>query len=218
MRRPPDPPGLLQAPHPLARWDSKREMGLGKEAFTHARRTRHRRKPRLGRETARRAAQRPHQPLLLDQHARDTGQHRGGSGAAMPWRTVAPRQSGRPPARRDGHAHRRPTVPWRVQGRGQADTHSCDQLGSGALTPGHPLKGLGLQPRVGLGGGGIRVGSRSSSIPKRHRSAAFVDDVWWIATAILPYATTRRSRRFTAIVAGGRVRALRLWIGAAGDE
>ncbi len=55
-------------------------------------------------------------------------------------------------------------------------------------------------------------------IPERHRSAAFVDDVWWIATAISPYGDDEEIPTITAIVAGGRIRALRLWVGSVGDE
>ncbi len=46
MRRPPDPPGLLQAPHPLAWWDSKRAHTGGHPAFTHKINPRERRQPR----------------------------------------------------------------------------------------------------------------------------------------------------------------------------
>jgi len=64
---------------------------------------------------------------------------------------------------------------------------------------------------------GIRVGSRSSAIPERHRGAEFVDGIWWIASATSPYGDNEEFATIAAVVRDGRVRALRLWVGAAGD-
>jgi hypothetical protein len=64
---------------------------------------------------------------------------------------------------------------------------------------------------------GIRVGSRSAAIPQRHRNAEFVGGVWWIASALSPYGENEQIPTITAVVRDGRVGALRLWVGAAGD-
>ena len=62
----------------------------------------------------------------------------------------------------------------------------------------------------------LRVGDRSSTIKQKHPDAVFRNKVWWIASAHSPYAG-QRIPTIEAIVQGGRVRVLRLWIGAAGD-
>ena len=63
---------------------------------------------------------------------------------------------------------------------------------------------------------GLRVGDRSSTIRDKHPNARFRNNVWWIASAHSPYAG-QRIPTIEALVQGGRVRVLRLWIGAAGD-
>jgi hypothetical protein len=64
---------------------------------------------------------------------------------------------------------------------------------------------------------GIRVGIASSTIPIRHRSAQFVNGAWWIASTTPPFGDEEEIATISAIVSGGRVRALRLWVGGAGD-
>lgn len=62
----------------------------------------------------------------------------------------------------------------------------------------------------------LRVGDRSSSIKRKHPEAEFRDNVWWIRSAFSP-AADMRIPTIEAIVKGGRVEVLRLWVGAAGD-
>ena len=65
---------------------------------------------------------------------------------------------------------------------------------------------------------GLRVGDRSSSIARRHPRARFRGRTWWIASIVSPYGEeATRIPTVEAIVSGGRVRVLRLWVGAAGD-
>lgn len=64
---------------------------------------------------------------------------------------------------------------------------------------------------------GIRVGSRSSAIPGRHRNAEFRGSSWWIASVHLPYGVGREQPTIRALVRNGRVYALKLWVGAAGE-
>jgi len=64
---------------------------------------------------------------------------------------------------------------------------------------------------------GIRVGSASSTIPIKHRSAEFVEGAWWIASTTPPFGDEQEVATISAIVSRGRVRALKLWVGAAGD-
>ena len=65
---------------------------------------------------------------------------------------------------------------------------------------------------------GLRVGDRSSSIRRKHPRARFRRRTWWISSAISPYGEEgARIPTVEAIVSGGRVRVLRLWIGGAGD-
>jgi hypothetical protein len=64
---------------------------------------------------------------------------------------------------------------------------------------------------------GVRVGSRSSTIPLKHRAARFIDGAWWIASLTPPFGDEQEIATVSAIVRDGRVRALRLWVGAAGD-
>jgi hypothetical protein len=62
---------------------------------------------------------------------------------------------------------------------------------------------------------GLRVGMRSSRIPELHPRARFTRGKWVIATQSVFGSTP--SPTVTAHVRGGRVRALSLFIGAAGD-
>ena len=62
---------------------------------------------------------------------------------------------------------------------------------------------------------GLRVGMRSSRIPELHPKARFTRGKWVIATQSVFGSTP--SPTVTAHVRGGRVRALSLFIGAAGD-
>lgn len=62
---------------------------------------------------------------------------------------------------------------------------------------------------------GLRVGMRSSRIPQLHHKARFVDGKWVLATQSV-YGP-QPSPTVSALVSGGRVIALSLWIGGAGD-
>lgn len=64
---------------------------------------------------------------------------------------------------------------------------------------------------------GVRVGTRSSRIPDLHPSAEFRRGAWWINTVYLPFGDGFDQATVKAIVRGGRVRALSLWIGAGGE-
>ena len=64
---------------------------------------------------------------------------------------------------------------------------------------------------------GIRVGTASSTIPIKHKSAQFFNGAWWIASTTPPFGDGEEIATISAIVGGGRVRALRLWVGGAGD-
>jgi hypothetical protein len=64
---------------------------------------------------------------------------------------------------------------------------------------------------------GVRVGSDSSTIPTKHRSARFMEGAWWIASITPPFGDEEEIATVSAIVGNGRVRALKLWVGAAGD-
>lgn len=65
---------------------------------------------------------------------------------------------------------------------------------------------------------GVRVGSRSSTIPVKHREATFVRGSWWIATHPVPFSAGDEPQpTIRALVRAGRVHALSLWVGAAGD-
>ena len=64
--------------------------------------------------------------------------------------------------------------------------------------------------------GGLRVGHASGAIPRRHPSARFRDDSWWLLTGTSPLVGSRYPV-VRAIVGGGRVRALAGFIGAAGE-
>lgn len=66
-------------------------------------------------------------------------------------------------------------------------------------------------------GGGVRVGRRSSTIREKHRLARFVDGSRWIASATSPFGDEREIATVRAPVRGGRVWALKWWVGAAGD-
>ena len=64
---------------------------------------------------------------------------------------------------------------------------------------------------------GVRVRSASSTIPVKHQSARFVDGTWWIASAAPPFGDEQEIATISAVVHDGRVRALKLWVGGAGD-
>jgi hypothetical protein len=64
---------------------------------------------------------------------------------------------------------------------------------------------------------GVRVGTRSRTIPEKHERARFVSGVWWIASVILPYGDETETPTIRALVRDGRVSALALYVGAAGD-
>jgi hypothetical protein len=65
---------------------------------------------------------------------------------------------------------------------------------------------------------GVRVGDRSSTIKEKHPNAEFHGRTWWIASAASPFGEEATEiPTVEAIVAGGRVTILRLWIGGAGD-
>ena len=64
---------------------------------------------------------------------------------------------------------------------------------------------------------GLRVGHRSDSILDRHHSAEFRGGTWWLRTAISPFGDESEYAVVEALVADGRVRILRGWIGAAGE-
>jgi predicted metal-binding membrane protein len=65
---------------------------------------------------------------------------------------------------------------------------------------------------------GLRVGDRSSTIPDKHPRAEFRRNTWWLASVISQYGEeATRIPTVEAIVQGGRVKVLRLWVGAAGD-
>lgn len=61
---------------------------------------------------------------------------------------------------------------------------------------------------------GLRVGMRSSRVTALHRNARFTEGKWVLRTQS---AIGSGSPTVSAIVRGGRVVALSLWIGAAGD-
>jgi hypothetical protein len=64
---------------------------------------------------------------------------------------------------------------------------------------------------------GLRVGQRSADIRARHPGARFRDGTWWLRTGINRAGDPAEYAVLRALVAGGRIRALSGWIGAAGD-
>jgi len=64
---------------------------------------------------------------------------------------------------------------------------------------------------------GLRVGSSSASILRLHPQAEFRQGSWWLVTAISPFGDESEYPVVRALIAGGRVRALAGWIGAAGE-
>lgn len=64
---------------------------------------------------------------------------------------------------------------------------------------------------------GLRVRHRSATIPRRHRAAEFRRKSWWLKTAVSPFGDGSEYAVVRAIVADRRVRALKGWIGAAGE-
>jgi len=66
---------------------------------------------------------------------------------------------------------------------------------------------------------GLRVGMRERAVQRRHPSAEFRDGAWWLKTAVSRIgAPTEFAVVDAKIGPGGRVRVIRGWIGAAGDE
>jgi hypothetical protein len=65
---------------------------------------------------------------------------------------------------------------------------------------------------------GLRVGQRESSVRRRHSSARLRNGAWWLKSAVSPFGDGETEYAvLSATVKGGRVRALRGWIGAAGE-
>jgi hypothetical protein len=65
---------------------------------------------------------------------------------------------------------------------------------------------------------GLRVGRREESISDRHPTAELRRGTWWLKTSISLYGDDQEFPVVEAIVARtGRIRALRGWIGVAGD-
>lgn len=64
---------------------------------------------------------------------------------------------------------------------------------------------------------GLRVGQRSAAVPRRHPAARFREGTWWLQTAVSRFGTSSEYAVLRAGVAGGRVRSLGGWIGAAGE-
>ena len=64
---------------------------------------------------------------------------------------------------------------------------------------------------------GVRVGTRSRTIPAKHHNAQFRNGSWWIASAVLPFGDQRETPTVRALVRNGQVSAFTLFIGAAGD-
>lgn len=64
---------------------------------------------------------------------------------------------------------------------------------------------------------GVRVGSASRTIPDKHRDAEFVNGAWWIASLAFLGDEDNVIPSIKALVGGGKVRGLSLFIGAAGD-
>jgi hypothetical protein len=62
---------------------------------------------------------------------------------------------------------------------------------------------------------GLRVGMRSARVPELHESAEFSNGKWVLATQDV-YGS-EPSPTVSALVRGGRVTALSLWVGGAGD-
>ena len=57
----------------------------------------------------------------------------------------------------------------------------------------------------------------SASILRLHPQAEFRQGSWWLVTAISPFGDESEYPVVRALIAGGRVRALAGWIGAAGE-
>ena len=66
---------------------------------------------------------------------------------------------------------------------------------------------------------GLRVGQREESIFDRHPTAEFRRGTWWLKTSISVYGPSDQEFPVVdaTIGAAGRVKAIRGWIGAAGD-
>lgn len=65
---------------------------------------------------------------------------------------------------------------------------------------------------------GLRVGDSSDAIPEYHPQAEFVENNWWLKSGTSPYGDSDEEFGVVrAIVANGRVNALKGYIGAAGD-
>jgi hypothetical protein len=64
---------------------------------------------------------------------------------------------------------------------------------------------------------GLRPGMRSSRIPDLHPYAELWRGRWWLRVAVSPFGDQSEYPVVSALVSGGRVRALSGWIGAAGE-
>jgi hypothetical protein len=66
-------------------------------------------------------------------------------------------------------------------------------------------------------GEGLRVGHRSGTVLDRHHAAEFRRGAWWLRTAVSPFGDESEYAVVSALPSGGRIRAIKGWIGAAGD-
>jgi hypothetical protein len=67
---------------------------------------------------------------------------------------------------------------------------------------------------------GLRVGDSTARLRRLHPGAVFTDGAWWLHTAPCVFGDCEEGERVPivrAIVSGGRVRALGLFVGAAGE-
>ncbi len=64
---------------------------------------------------------------------------------------------------------------------------------------------------------GLRVGDPSREVLDRHPRAQFLQGRWWLTFAESPYGDGGEYPSLYATVSGGRVNALKGWIGAAGE-
>ena len=65
---------------------------------------------------------------------------------------------------------------------------------------------------------GLRVGQREAAVKRRHPGAKLRKGWWWLSSAVNPIGDGSESPVVEAKIGpGGRVRAIRGWIGSAGD-
>lgn len=64
---------------------------------------------------------------------------------------------------------------------------------------------------------GLRPGQRSRTIPEKHKSAVFRNGAWWLRSAYSPFGDGEEYAVVSAIARGGRVIALKGWVGSAGE-